>query len=128
MLVQWYYLFQIASLSSIHFVSVSNKSQAIGIHFIHLRENILLFVEKAVNINSLRQYQVKGWKLYWTAGLFYTSFFRLCVGDLFLKPRVEPCFRELKMAATSEGFATNEFDIRTYLCLLPSYLQRMTCT
>ena len=60
-------------------------------------------------------------------GLFHT-FFCLWVGEVFLKPRVEACFRELKMTATSGEFATHEFDIRAYVCLLPSYLQRKNCT
>ena len=37
----------------------------------------------------------------------------------------ETCFRELKKVATSEEFATQGFDIRTYLFL--SYLQRINC-
>lgn len=41
---------------------------------------------------------------------------------MFLKHLVKACFRELKIAATSEKFAKHGFDIQTYLCLLPSYL------
>ena len=47
-------------------------------------------------------------KLYWTTDLFYTIFFSLYRSEVFLKPHVEACFRELKVAAASEEFATHE--------------------
>ena len=55
-------------------------------------------------------------------------FFCLWVGEVFLKPRLEACFCELKMVATSEEFTTHEFDIQAYLYHLLSYLQRKNCT
>ena len=47
---------------------------------------------------------------------------------VFLKPSVEACFHELKMAATSEEFVTPGFDIQIYLCLRLCYLQWINCT
>lgn len=49
----------------------------------------------------------------------------LCRREVFLKLRVKACFRELKIAATSQKFTKHGFDVQTYLCLLPSYLQRV---
>ena len=48
--------------------------------------------------------------------------------EVFLKSHTEACFHELKMTPTSEEFTKHGFDIRTYLCILLSYLQRTNCT
>ena len=53
----------------------------------------------------------------------FLHFFCLYVGESYLLPCIEACFSELKTATTSEEFVMYGFDIWTYLCLLPSYLQ-----
>ena len=47
----------------------------------------------------------------------FTFFLSLCSREVFLKFHAETCFHELKMATTSEEFATYGFDIRTYFYL-----------
>ena len=48
---------------------------------------------------------------YTTTGLFYTIFLSLHKREAFLKPRVDACFHQLKMAATLEEFGTHGFNM-----------------